>query len=89
MANVAKKHSISYELEQEMVNAAVVKAKELGVAENVTIPDDGARQDFLNFIPGAPSLLAGIPTPTVQNDVDCARDAMALVSDAVAGGTNS
>ena len=27
--------------------------------------------------------------PTVQNDVDCARVALALVSDAVAGGTNS
>ena len=27
--------------------------------------------------------------PTVQNDVDCARAALALVSDAVAGGTNS
>jgi uncharacterized protein GlcG (DUF336 family) len=26
--------------------------------------------------------------PTVQNDVDCARAALALVSDAVAGGTN-
>ena len=27
--------------------------------------------------------------PTVQNDVDCARAALALVSDAAAGGTNS
>ena len=27
--------------------------------------------------------------PTVQNDVDCARAALALVSDAVSGGTNS
>ena len=27
--------------------------------------------------------------PTVQNDVDCARAALALVSDAVAGGANS
>jgi hypothetical protein len=27
--------------------------------------------------------------PTVQNDVDCARAALALVSDAAAGGANS
>src|SRR6202011_144987 len=68
-------------------------------------------QDFFNFIQGALSLLAGIPTlarvasygggfpikvdgeivgaiglsgaPTVQNDVDCARAALALVPDAV------
>jgi len=68
-------------------------------------------QDFFNFIQGAPSLLAGIPTlarmaawgggfpikvngevvgaigvsgaPTVQNDVDCAEAALALVSEAV------
>src|ERR1700684_3157000 len=67
-------------------------------------------QDFLNFIHGDPSLLAGIPTraraaawgggfpikvnaevvgaiglsgaPTVQNDVDCAKAALALVPDA-------
>jgi hypothetical protein len=34
MANVVQKHSISYELAQEMVNAAVAKARELGVSEN-------------------------------------------------------
>src|SRR3989441_10008357 len=142
MANVVKKHSISSELAQKMVNAAVAKAKELGVSENVAILDDGGNlkafsrmdgapiptiemaqnkaytallgvstQDFFNFIQGDPSLLAGIPTlarvaawgggfpikvdgeivgaiglsgaPTVQNDVDCARAALALISDAV------
>src|SRR5260370_40084634 len=41
MANVVKKHSISFELAQKMVNAAVAKARELGVSENVTILDDG------------------------------------------------
>src|ERR1700730_9897733 len=41
MANVVKKHSISYELAQKMVNAAVAKARELGVSENVAILDDG------------------------------------------------
>src|ERR1700731_2820306 len=142
MANVGKKYNISYELAQKMVDAAVAKAKELGVAENVAILDDGGNlkafsrmdgapipttemaqnkaytallgvstQEFFNFIQGDPALLAGIPTlarvaawgggfpikvngevvgaigvsgaPTVENDVDCARAALALVSDAV------
>src|SRR5271163_1017828 len=141
MANVVKKYSISYELAQKMVDAAVAKASELGVAENVAILDDGGNlkafsrmdgapipttemaqnkaytallgvssQDFFNFIQGDPSLLAGIPTlarmaawgggfpikvngevvgaiglsgaPMVQNDVDCASAALALVADA-------
>jgi len=141
MANVVKKHSISSELAQKMVNAAVAKAGEIGVRENVAILDDGGNlkafsrmdgapilcieiaqnkaytalfgvptQDFFNFIQGDPSLLAGMPTlarvaawgggfpikvdgeivgaidlsgaPTVQNDVDCARAALALVPDA-------
>ena len=142
MANVIKKHSISSELAQKMVAAAVTKATALGVSENVAILDDGGNlkafsrmdgapilsiemaqnkaytalfgvstQDFFNFIKGDPSLLAGIPTlarvaawgggfpikvdgevvgaiglsgaPTVQNDIDCARAALALVPDAV------
>jgi len=142
MANVVKKQSISSELAQKMVSAAVAKARELGVTENVAILDDGGNlkafsrmdgaplptiemaqnkaytallgvstQDFFNFIQGDPSLLAGIPTlarmaawgggfpievdgeivgavgvsgaPTVQNDVDCARAALAVVSDEV------
>ena len=41
MANVIKKHSISSELAQKMVDAAVAKARELGVCENVAILDDG------------------------------------------------
>jgi uncharacterized protein GlcG (DUF336 family) len=142
MTNVIKKHSISTELAQKMVNEAVAKARELGVTENVAILDDGGNlkafsrmdgapipsieiaqnkaytalfgvstEEFFNFIQGDPSLLAGIPTlarvaawgggfpikvngevvgaigvsgaPTVQNDVDCARAALALESDAV------
>ena len=142
MANVVKKHSISSELAQKMVDEAVAKATELGVAENVAILDDGGNlkafrrmdgapilcieiaqnkaytalfgvptQDFFDFIQGDPSLLAGIPTlarvaaygggfpiqvegdivgaiglsgaPTVQNDEDCARAALALLTDAV------
>ena len=141
MANVVKKHSISFELAQKMVDEAVAKAREIGVSENVAILDDGGNlkafgrmdgapiptiemaqnkaytallgvstQDFFNFIQSDPSLLAGIPTlermaawgggfpikvngevvgaigvsgaPKVQNDVDCARAALALVADA-------
>ena len=41
MANLVKKHSISSELAQKMVDAAVAKARELGVCENVVILDDG------------------------------------------------
>ena len=143
IANVVTKHSISSELAQKMVGEAMVKARQLGVAENVAILDDGGNlkafgrmdgapilciemaqnkaytalfgvstQDFFNFIQGDPSLLAGIPTlsrvaawgggfpikvdgevvgaiglsgaPTVENDVECARAALALVPDAVA-----
>jgi uncharacterized protein GlcG (DUF336 family) len=141
MANVVKKLSISSELAQKMVAAAVAKARELGVSENVAILDDGGNlkafsrmdgapilciemalnkaytalfgvstQEFFNFIQGDPSLLAGIPTlsrvaawgggfpikvdreivgaiglsgaPTVQNDEDCAKAALALIADA-------
>ena len=142
MTNVIKKHSISFELAQKMVDAAVKKARALGVSENVAILDDGGNlkafsrmdgapilpieiaqnkaytalfgvstQEFFDFIQGDPSLLAGIPTlarvaawgggfpikvdgeivgaigvsgaPAVQNDVDCARAALALVPDAM------
>src|SRR3979411_2401382 len=142
MANVVKKHSISSELAQKMVDEAVAKARKIGVTENVAILDDGGNlkafgrmdgapilciamaqnkaypalfgvstQGFFNFIQRDPSLLAGIPTlarvaawgggfpikvngevvgaiglsgaPTVQNDVDCAKAALALVPDSV------
>jgi uncharacterized protein GlcG (DUF336 family) len=138
MVDLVKRHSISSELAQKMVDEAVAKAGKIGVAENVAILDDGGNlkafsrmdgapilsieiaqnkaytalfgfptQDFFNFIQGDPSLLAGIPTlarvaaygggfpvkvdgeivgaigvsgaPTVQNDVDCARAALAIV----------
>jgi uncharacterized protein GlcG (DUF336 family) len=140
MPDTVKKLSISSELALKLVNAAVAKAKELGVAENVAILDDSGNlkaftrmdgapiptiemaqnkaytallgvstQDFFNSIQGDPSLLAGIPAlsriaawgggfpikvdgeivgaigvsgaPTVQNDVDCAKAALAIVSD--------
>ena len=136
MANLVKKHSISFELAQKMVDQAVAAARKIGIAENVAILDDGGNlkafsrmdgapiptiemaqnkaytallgvstQDFFDFIQRDPSLLSGIPTlsrmaawgggfpikvdgevvgaigvsgaPTVQNDVDCARAALA------------
>ena len=142
MENVVKKHSISSELAQRMVDEAVAKSRTIGVSENVAVLDDGGNlkafsrmdgasiptieiaqkkaytalfgvstQDFFDFIQRDPSLLAGIPTlarvaawggglpikvngevvgaigvsgaPTVQNDIDCASAALALVSDAV------
>src|SRR5205085_2529098 len=143
MTNLIKKYSISSELAQKMVDAALAKARALGVSENVAILDDGGNlkafsrmdgapilcieiaqnkaytalfgvstHDLFNFIQGDPSLLAGMPTlarvaayggglpikvdgevvgaiglsgaPAVQNDVDCARAALALVPDAAA-----
>jgi uncharacterized protein GlcG (DUF336 family) len=49
MANVIKKHSISSELAQKMVDAAVAKAKAIGVSENVTILDDGGNLTLTRF----------------------------------------
>jgi uncharacterized protein GlcG (DUF336 family) len=140
MLSLVKKHSISFEMAQKMVDAAVAKAREIGVSENVVILDDGGNlkafgrmdgaplptiemaqnkaytallgvstQEFFKFIQSDPSLLAGIPTlsrmaawgggfpvtvngevvgaigvsgaPTVQNDIDVARAALAVVPD--------
>jgi uncharacterized protein GlcG (DUF336 family) len=148
MLSLVKKHSTSFEMAQKMVDAAVAKAREIGVSENVVILDDGGNlkafgrmdgaplptiemaqnkaytallgvstQEFFKFIQSDPSLLAGIPTlsrmaawgggfpvtvngevvgaigisgaPTVQNDIDVARAALALVSDAAAGAKSS
>ena len=41
IANVVTKHSIASELAQKMVDEAMAKARQLGVAENVAILDDG------------------------------------------------
>ena len=56
MANVVKKHSISSELAQKMVDAAVAKARELGVCENVAILDDGGNLKAFSRMDGAPIL---------------------------------
>src|SRR3984957_20483410 len=56
MANVVKKLSISSELAQKMVDAAVAKARELGVSENVAILDDGGNLKAFCRMDGAPIL---------------------------------
>jgi uncharacterized protein GlcG (DUF336 family) len=56
MANVVKKHSISSELAQKMVDEAVAKARELGVTENVAILDDGGNLKAFRRMDGAPIL---------------------------------
>lgn len=48
MINVVKKLSISSELARKMVNAAVAKATELGVNENVAILYDGGNLKAFN-----------------------------------------
>src|SRR6266436_2003411 len=54
MANVVKKHSISSELAQKMVDAALAKAREIGVNENVAILDDGGNLKAFRRMDGAP-----------------------------------
>jgi len=54
MTNVIKKHTISSELAQKMVNAAVAKARELGVSENVAILDDGGNLKAFTRMDEAP-----------------------------------
>jgi uncharacterized protein GlcG (DUF336 family) len=56
MANVQKKLSISYELARKMVDAAVAKAGELGVSENVAIIDDGGNLKAFGRMDAAPIL---------------------------------
>src|SRR3954467_8605464 len=53
MADVVKKYSISSELAQKMVDAAVAKARELGVSENVAILDDGGNLKAFSRMDGA------------------------------------
>src|SRR5271163_4480705 len=79
MANVVKKHSISSELAQKMVDQAVAKARELGVSENVAILDDGGNLKAFSRMDGAPILcieiaqnkaytaLFGVPTHDMFN----------------------
>jgi uncharacterized protein GlcG (DUF336 family) len=54
--NVIKKHSISSELAQKMVDQAVAKAKAIGVSENVAIIDEGGNLKAFQRMDGAPIL---------------------------------
>src|SRR6202048_4900876 len=54
MTDVVKKPSISRELAQKMVDAAVAKAREIGVSENVAILDDGGNLKAFSRMDGAP-----------------------------------
>src|SRR5258705_6714851 len=56
MADVVKKHTISSELAQKMVDQAVAKARKIGVAENVAILDDGGNLKAFSRMDGAPIL---------------------------------
>jgi len=56
MANLVKKHTISSELAQKMVDAVVAKARDLGVSENVAILDDGGNLKAFARMDGAPIL---------------------------------
>src|ERR1700686_455514 len=73
MANVVKKHSISYELAQKMVDKAVAKAREIGVTENTAILDDGG--NLKAFI-----RMGGAPIPTVEIALNNAYTALFGVS---------
>src|SRR5882672_4141540 len=56
MSNVIEKNSISSELAQRMVDAALVKARAIGVPENVTVLDDGGNLKAFARMDGAPIL---------------------------------
>ncbi|HST09491.1 MAG TPA: heme-binding protein, partial [Terriglobales bacterium] len=79
MGNVVTKHSISSELAQKMVDQAVAKASQMGVAENIAILDDGGNLKAFSRMDGAPILsieiaqnkaytaLFGVPTQDFFN----------------------
>src|SRR5258708_35279155 len=56
MTKAVMKHGISSELAQKMVDAAVAKAGEIGVRENVAILDDGGNLKAFSRMDGAPIL---------------------------------
>jgi uncharacterized protein GlcG (DUF336 family) len=59
MTDVIRKGTISYELAQKMVDAAVAKARDLGVSENVVILDEGGNLKAFSRMDGA-------PVPTIE-----------------------
>ena len=76
---MVKKRSIFSELAQKMVHAAVAKAEEIGVRENLAILDDGGNLKAFSRMDGAPILcieiaqnkaytaLFGVPTDDLFN----------------------
>jgi uncharacterized protein GlcG (DUF336 family) len=56
MGNVVTKHSISSELAQKMIDQAMAKARQMGVAENIAILDDGGNLKAFSRMDGAPIL---------------------------------
>src|ERR1700693_536018 len=56
MTILIKKYSISSELAQKMADAALAKARALGVSENVAILDDGGNLKAFSRMDGAPIL---------------------------------
>ncbi len=56
MANVVKKHSISSELAEKMIDKAVATARTIGVSENVAVLDDGGNLKAFRRMDGAPIL---------------------------------
>lgn len=56
MPNVIQKNSISAELAQKMIDAAVAKANSLGVPQNIAILDDGGNLKAFCRMDGAPIL---------------------------------
>ena len=73
MSNLVNKQSISFELAQKMVNAAVAKAREIGVSENVVILDDGGNLKAFGRMDGA-------PLPTIEMAQNRAYTALLGVS---------
>ena len=69
MADVVKKHSISFELAQKMVAEALAKAKEIGVTENVAILDDGGNLKAFGRMDGAPILCIEMAQNNVHSSV--------------------
>ena len=56
MANVVKKHSISSELAEKMIDEAVATARTIGVSENIAVLDDGGNLKAFRRMDGAPIL---------------------------------
>ena len=73
MLNLVKKHSISFELAQKLVDAAVARAREIGVNENVVILDDGGNLKAFGRMDGA-------PLPTIEMAQNKAYTALLGVS---------